>query len=91
MDIATSPPVARVESDSRVLLRNVPWSVYITLVEEHANYHVRMTYDRGDLELMSPSSPHERWNYRLRRMVDSLTEVLNIPIKGAGSTTLRVR
>ena len=89
MAIASPPPATHVQSNSRILLRNVPWSVYITLVEEHANFHVRMTYDRGDLELMSPSSPHEMYNDRLRRIVDSLTEVLNIPIKGAGSTTLK--
>jgi hypothetical protein len=47
MAIAAPPPVARAESDSRILLRNVPWSVYVTLVEEPANDHVRMTYDRG--------------------------------------------
>jgi Uma2 family endonuclease len=89
MAIATPPTVTRAESDSRILLRNVPWSVYVTLVEEPANYHVRMTYDRGDLELMSPLLRHEKYIIRLRRMIDTLTEVLNIPVIGAGSTTLK--
>jgi Uma2 family endonuclease len=89
MAIASPPQAERVTRSPRILLSNVPWSTYRSLVEDPDNRHVRMTYDRGSLELMSPSFPHEKYNYRLRRMIDSLTEILNIPIIGAGSTTFK--
>ena len=38
---------------------------------------------------MSPSSMHERYNCLFRRMIETLTEELAIPIKGAGSTTFK--
>jgi Uma2 family endonuclease len=50
---------------------------------------VRLTYDRGDVELMSPLFKHERSRSRLARMVEILTEELGIPLVSAGTTTLR--
>ena len=45
------------DRDRGTLLRNTSWQVYSELRMCPANNNVRMTFDRGDLELMSPSKP----------------------------------
>ena len=73
-----------------VLLSSVEWATYLQLRDQPANCHVRMTYDCGRLELMSPvSRRHERVHRLLSRMVDAWTEERNIPMSSGGSTTLR--
>src|SRR5262249_14087415 len=52
---------------------------------------IRLTYDRGTLELMTLSHEHENQSYLLARLVDALTEELNLPVKGGRSTTFRRR
>lgn len=74
----------------RVLLRNVRWSTYEALLADMGERGgVRLTYDRGDLEIMSPSPKHERGKSLIGRMVETLTLELGIPVRTAGSTTLR--
>jgi Uma2 family endonuclease len=48
---------------------------------------IRITYDRGDLEFMSPSDVHERLKNLLNRMLVILSEELDVPLRGQGSTT----
>ena len=52
---------------------------------------VRLTYDRGELEIMSPSLEHDDDSSILGRMVGILTEELDLPLKQGGSVTLRRR
>lgn len=89
MAIASPPSADRIASNPRILLSNVPWSTYQSLVEDPDNRHVRMTYDRGSLELMSPTPEHEMYISLFRRMIEVLTMELAIPIKGRGSTTFK--
>jgi hypothetical protein len=46
--------------ESRTLRRNVTWQEYVALRDGDEFRNTRMTYDRGSLELMSPSRLHER-------------------------------
>jgi Uma2 family endonuclease len=48
-----------------------------------------MTYDRGTLEIMSPSSEHERYNRTAAQIVEELAVELNIDFDNLGSTTFR--
>jgi Uma2 family endonuclease len=50
---------------------------------------IRLTYDRGTLEIMSPLLEHEDDARFLGRLVGALTEELGLPIRSGGSTTLR--
>jgi Uma2 family endonuclease len=74
-----------------IVLEGVFWETYETLRDAEANGHVRMTYDDGRLELMSPSFRHENDAGRLADMVRVLTMELRLPCLGARSTTLRRR
>lgn len=75
-----------------LLLRDVDWQTYTRLLFTFAERPaVRLTYDRGKLEIMSPLPEHEFAALLLGRFVDVLTEELGLPIIGGGSTTLRRR
>jgi hypothetical protein len=56
MTTVSHPP-----TPSRFLLYGVSWETYVALRDAPENYSVRMTYDRGELEMMSPSKPHEQY------------------------------
>jgi Uma2 family endonuclease len=82
-----STPAA--DTDRRFLLSGVSWRTYEALLAEVGERSsTRFSYDQGELELMSPCGRHERLKVRLRRLMTTLTEVLEIPIDGCGSTTL---
>ena len=70
-----------------VVLHNIAWSTYEAIVAENRNPGTRFTYDRGMLEIMSPSEEHERFKRLIGRMIETMTEELEIPIRSAGSTT----
>lgn len=57
------------------------------MVEDRGFFHVRMTYDQGMLELMSPSPRHERFKTLICRFVEVYTLELQIPIMSTGSMT----
>lgn len=80
------PPAAWV-APGHLLLRGIGWELYEQLREVGENWGVRMTYDRGNLEMMSPSVGHEDYSQWLGRMVEAFTEELNIAIRGLGATT----
>ncbi len=73
----------------RFLLHGVSWETYTALRDAPENYHVRMTYDRGDLEMMSPSKPHEQYARLLARLIDVWTEELDLDIASCGTMTCR--
>ena len=84
-----APPKMKIEGERRFLLPGVGWEGYEALLGIVGDRLPRITYDRGDLELMSPSSDHERFKRLLGRLVETVTEVLRIPCQGLGSTTWR--
>jgi len=50
---------------------------------------LRLTYDRGTLQIMTLTFGHESWGSILGLMVVVLTEELGLPIASGGSTTFR--
>ena len=59
------------------------------LLREIGDRHVRLTYDNGDLEIMTLSFAHENAGEWLGRLVFFLALELNIAICSGGTTTLR--
>jgi Uma2 family endonuclease len=83
-----TPPATR----QKVVMYDADWKTYTCLLHIFAERPAwRLTYDRGVLEIMSPLKEHERGVILLDRFVAVLTEELNMPLQGAGSTTLRRR
>ena len=73
--------------ERRVVLSGISWDLYEQLRENEDNWHVRMTYDRGTLELMSPSIDHEAIKELICQMVQALTAELSIPRRSLGHAT----
>jgi Uma2 family endonuclease len=78
-----------IASESRVLLRKASWQQYISLRDLDENRHTRMTYDRGSLELMSPTGLHERLRILIGHCLLVWFESMRIPIQSRGSMTFR--
>jgi Uma2 family endonuclease len=75
--------------EQRVLLSNVPWSTYVVLRDSVESPGVRMTYLKGQLEIMSPSREHEVRKKQIARLLELFCLERDIPLYGYGSTTFR--
>jgi Uma2 family endonuclease len=82
----TPPP----EPEQRVLLHGINWETYERLLADLADRSApRLTFDRGVLEIMSPTAEHEEHNRTLALLVEVVTEELHINIRRLGSTTFK--
>lgn len=73
-------------------LSGVAWATYSRLLTAFEGCPgTRLTYDRGELEIMLPSFRHDRRAHFLNRLICTLTEEAGLPIIGGRSTTLRRR
>ena len=75
-------------SESRVVLPHVDWAIFEALANSDLA-GTRLTYDRGRLEIISPSTEHEWYHKLLGQLVEAFTEVRRIPRRSGGSTTLQ--
>lgn len=72
----------------QILLQGISWSTYQALVMDlELEPGKRLTYDRGALEIRSPLPIHERYKSLLARLVEVVTEEMEIEIASLGSTT----
>ena len=76
-------------AERRLVLDGVSWATYGRLVTELERGGIRLAYDQGRLEIMSPSFLHEIRKRQLGRMIEILAEELDLEIVGGGSTTFR--
>jgi Uma2 family endonuclease len=75
-----------------LLLHNIDWRTYLRLLRAFAERPgVRLAYDDGDIEIMSPLLYHDDNSRFLFQLVVVLTEELGKPIRFGGSTTLKRR
>ena len=70
-------------------LSGISWQTYETLLEELSDRRLRLTYNRGNLEIMAPSPEHELSKKVLGRFVETLAEESEIQIYPLGSTTFK--
>ena len=85
-------PKIRLEPEQRILLTGIPWKTYAHLVRLYEDRPgPRMTYDRGDLELMSPSFRHESLADVLGHFVVVLTEEFGLPRASGGCVTMKLK
>jgi Uma2 family endonuclease len=82
MALILSPP------DQRITLRNLSWETYRRLLSEHGEVSSpRFTFDRGVLEIMSPSAEHERHNLRIADLIGVIADAMNLEAEGLGAST----
>src|SRR5437867_2674226 len=86
MTTVLNPP--QVAGEERFVLRNVTWETYEQLLKNYESFSApRFTYDEGDLEIMSPSIPHEAASEVLRLLVNVICEERELDVIGLGSLT----
>jgi Uma2 family endonuclease len=73
-------------------LPDVSWDEYEQLLSELAERSdLRLTFDRGRLEIVSPLPKHEKFARFIERMMAVLSEELKIEVEGTGCATLRTK
>jgi Uma2 family endonuclease len=89
---ATSPPVIdrnRLRDQQHFAMSGAPWSLYEQLIEAAGNRQIRITFNKGDLEIMAPLHEHELGKTLIGRLVEFMAFERNIPLIGYGSSTYR--
>jgi Uma2 family endonuclease len=91
---STAPPILaappkREQVVHRVLLYAVTWQEYNKLLEVAGERRIRLTYDRGTLEIMTRSGPHEWWKERLNWFIRLIGIVLRLDVQPYGSVSQR--
>jgi Uma2 family endonuclease len=91
MATTTEPkaPATSTDTEQRFVLYNVGWHGYETMLQLVGDRPIRLTYDRGNLELMWPSPKHEKSKRLHDILIQAIVEELEIPCFGAVSTTWR--
>jgi Uma2 family endonuclease len=82
--MATATPIP---SSSGVVFHDVTWAEYEAQLQIVGERPIRVTYDQGTMEVFKPSLGHEDDAYLLGRIVDTLTEELNMAVKAGRTTT----
>ena len=70
-----------------VVFQDVTWADYEAQLRIVGERPIRVTYDRGTMEVFMPSFGHEDDAYLLGRIVDTLTEEPEIAVKAGRTTT----
>lgn len=79
----------RETAEERIVLHNISWSGYENLLGEIGDSHLRLTYDDGDLEIMTLSFGHENAGEWIGRLIFFLALELKMPLCSGGATTLK--
>jgi Uma2 family endonuclease len=69
------------------LFGGVAWAEYKQIADENERPGVRVTYDRGSLEIMSPLAKHERYKDLLAAIARIISEETEEDLESLGSTT----
>jgi Uma2 family endonuclease len=78
------------EGEQRVLLRNISWQLYESLLQEIGDDgQARLSYLQGDLEFMTPLPQHETYNRQIDRAITTIAEELNQEYNLFGSMTVK--
>ncbi|MPZ18879.1 MAG: Uma2 family endonuclease [Luteitalea sp.] len=83
--------IGHVPPGGTLIVTNVPWSEYEQLLSTLGEgYTARITYDRGRLEIMAPSSSHEMYKELLVGIGRLVAQEMGVDLESRGSTTFKV-
>jgi len=86
-----STVAAETDVGQAIVLHDVSWEQYEKLIDVFSDRRFRHTYDRGTLEIMSPSPQHEGLKTFIGRLIERMAEEFDIDIRGFGAMTQRAR
>jgi hypothetical protein len=70
--------------EQRFVLHNIEWAAYRVIANVLGESHVRLTYDEGELELMTLSHGHEHYSKLLGQFVE-VPRIYSTCLAGAGA------
>ena len=87
----TNPPYGEKTAiePQRFIFYSANWDFYNSMWNLLDGRRLRLTYDRGTLEIMSPAPMHENYSRIIDRLVHEYTLAANLEIYSLGSTTWR--
>jgi Uma2 family endonuclease len=78
------------QGEQRVLLRNISWQLYESLLQEIGDDgQARLSYLQGNLEFMTPLPQHENYNRQIDLAITTIAEELNQEYNLFGSMTVK--
>ena len=77
------------ESETRIVLENVSWEIFVALADERRGSVPRLSYNEGVLEMISPKRKHENISCLLGRMIEAYSEIRGIEILSVASVTVK--
>jgi Uma2 family endonuclease len=80
---------AQIPAEQHFVLSCIDWPTYVGFSDLLGERHVRVTFDRGEMEFRTLSPEHECSKKLLARLIEVLTEEMDIDIAGFGSMTCR--
>jgi len=87
--LARSPECEHKSPEPSVLLQDISWDMYVALRSVGANNHMRMTYDAGALEIMSPSRKHAKISTLIAALITEWAVRHDLEVEFGGDTTFR--
>ena len=73
-----------------LVMTGVSWEAYEALLSQLGEgYAARVNYDRGKLEIMSPSAKHEKYKDLTLGFADVIADVMDYDLESFGSTTFK--
>jgi len=95
MSVATTDylaAIAHLPAGAVLRIDDVSWEEYENLLADLGEgYAVRIFYDTGRMEIMAPSSAHERPKGIIHRLLVTISDELDIDVESLGSTTLKAQ
>lgn len=85
----TAPTPTALAEQQHIVLHDISWQFYEQLLEEIGNRPIRVTFDEGSIEIMSPLPKHEWAKRAISSLLEYMTIELNLPLTRYGSTTFR--
>ncbi len=77
-------------TENRVILNNITWETFKQIIKELGEKRViRLAYDQGIVEIMTPFGQHEYSNRFIDNLIVVIALELNLNIKTMGSLTLK--
>jgi Uma2 family endonuclease len=86
--VTTTHPIS-LAGQQHIVLDGVSWETYEQILRDLQDRPIRVTYDRGTLEMMAPLPYHERWKTRYGRLIEAMCEERDIEVDSLGSSTFR--
>jgi Uma2 family endonuclease len=89
MTAATTLPPPAAEPPDHIVLYDVSWEYYERTIEEAGRGNLRITYDRGTLEMMTTSFWQEDVKKSIARLLETYSLETGTRVSGFGSPTCR--